>query len=175
MKFSKKDFQIKFLTNLIASNPFLGFISINNFDVKGKINLKNKLNKIGFDFRVLKNKLFITVINQNFSQYKNLESLPQGFSIVIYPIQKDFKFSNLQDLSKFLQKNSNLLFLGGFYNNELINKFFLERILKLKSSTEVFGELISIINRSQFSIMNSLKQAPTNIVRCLENIDSTNK
>ena len=54
MKLSKKEFQLNLLTTLLAENTFFTFFSVNNFNVKGKIELKKQLNKLGFDFKVLK-------------------------------------------------------------------------------------------------------------------------
>ena len=52
MKLNKKDFHVNSFINLLETKPFLGFLSVNNFKVQDKINLKIQLNKIGFDFKV---------------------------------------------------------------------------------------------------------------------------
>ena len=86
MKLNKKDFHLNSFINLLETKPFLGFLSVNNFKVQDKINLKIQLNKIGFDFKVLKNGLFINALETKFPKYIHIEALSQGFSIVIFPL-----------------------------------------------------------------------------------------
>ena len=66
MKLNKKKFHLISFINLLETKPFLGFLSVNNFKVQDKINLKIQLNKIGFDFKVLKNGLFINALETKF-------------------------------------------------------------------------------------------------------------
>jgi len=177
MKYSKKDFYLNFFIDLLENKPFLGFFSVNNFKVQDKIDLKLKLNKIGFDFKVLKNGLFINAVRTKFPQYIHIEALSQGFSIVIFPLQtsEPFKLDNLKDLGMFLKTESNLLFLGGLYDKKLINKTFLKEVLSLKSSVEVYSDLITTIQHSQRSILNSLNKGSATLVSYIKEVDSSNK
>ena len=127
MKFNKKKFQLKLLKNLLESKSFLSVLSVNSFTVNEKIDLKIHLTKLGFNFKVLKNGLFIKVLEKDFPQYKNMGPLSQGFSIIIYSIDgsETVDFAKLKGLAKFLKTESNLLFLGGLYDNKLINKLIL--------------------------------------------------
>ena len=79
------------------------------------LNLKIQLKKLGFDFKVLKNGLFINALETKFPKYKNIGALSQGFSIVIFPNndKTNFEFLSLKDLAIVLKKEKNLLFLGG--------------------------------------------------------------
>lgn len=176
MKFTKKDFHLNFLTNLLENKTFLGFFSVNSFTAQDKINLKIRLNKIGFDFKVLKNGLFITALKTRFPKYINIEALSQGFSIVIFPLsdKSNFDFLSLKDLAQFLKNEQNLLFLGGLHDDKLVNKIFLKDIILLKSRIEVYSDLINTIKHSQFSLINSLSKPSTNLVHCIKNIDSDN-
>ena len=176
MKLNKKDFHLNSFINLLETKPFLGFLSVNNFKVQDKINLKIQLNKIGFDFKVLKNVLFINALETKFPKYIHIEALSQGFSIVIFPLidKTNFEFLSLKDLAIILKKDKNLLFLGGLYEDKLVNNTFLKEILLLKSPTEIYSDLIGIIKHSQISLLNSFKTVPANLIHCVKNADSNN-
>lgn len=173
MKFNKKKFQLKLLKGILESQSFFGFLSVNSFTVKDKIDLKIQLKKLGFDFKVLKNGLLMQVLEKELPQYKNMGALSQGFSIIIYSIEDSeiINLSKLKSLAKFLKSESNLLFLGGLYDNKLINKTFMKDVLSLKSSNEVYGDLISIINQSQFSLVNSIQRVPASLVHCVNSVN----
>ena len=174
MKFNKKKFQLKLLKDILESNSFLSFLSVNSFTVNEKINLKIQLAKLGFKFKVLKNGLFIKVLEENFPQYKNMEPLSQGFSIIIYSTDNSepVDFAKLKSLAKFLKTESNLLFLGGLYDNKLINKSFMKDVLSIKSSMEVYSDLISVINQSQFALVNSIQRVPASLVHCVKSVNN---
>jgi ribosomal protein L10 len=175
MKLSKKQFQLKLLSKILAENNFFAFLSVNSFTVKNKIELKHQLNKFGFDFKVLKNGLLVKAIQIEFPQYINMVPLSQGFSIIIYSVDnsKGIDFLKLKDLALLLKNQSNLLFLGGLYDNKIINKAFLKSTLLVKSSVEIYSDLISTINQSQFSLINSLQKVPGNLVHCIQSVDSS--
>lgn len=176
MKLSKKQFQLKLLSKILSGNQFFGFLSVNSFTVKDKIELKHQLNKIGFNFKVLKNGLLIKALKTEFPKYLNMVPLSQGFSIIIYSVDNSetFDFLKLKNLALFLKKQSNLLFLGGFYDNKIINKVFLQNTLSVKSSIEVYSDLINTINLSQSSFINLLQKVPSNLVHCIQSVDSLN-
>jgi ribosomal protein L10 len=174
MKFNKKNFQLKLLKEILESQSFFGFLSVNSFTVKDKIELKIQLKKLGFDFKVLKNGLLAKVLEKELPQYKNMEALSQGFSIIIYSIEDSeiIDLSKLKGLAKFLKNESNLLFLGGLYDDKLINKAFMKDLLSLKSSVEVYSDLISTMNQSQFSLINSMQRVPASLVHCVKSVNN---
>ena len=174
MKLSKKQFQLKLLTKLLTEKDFFSFLSVNSFTVNDKIELKRQLNKLGLDFTVLKNSLLVQAIKKEFPQYINMIPLSQGFSIIIFSVDnsESVDFSKLKQFALFLKNQKNLLFLGGLYDNKIINKTFLQETLSLKSSIEIYSDLISIINQSQFSLINSMQKVPGNLVHCIKSVDS---
>jgi ribosomal protein L10 len=176
MKLSKKQFQLKLLSKILSGNQFFGFLSVNSFTVKDKIELKHQLNKIGFNLKVLKNGLLIKALKTEFPKYLNKVPVSQGMSIIIYSVDNSetFDFLKLKNLALFLKKQSNLLFLGGFYDNKIINKVFLQNTLSVKSSIEVYSDLINTINLSQSSFINLLQKVPSNLVHCIQSVDSLN-
>jgi hypothetical protein len=64
------------------------------------------------------------------------------------------------------------LFLGGLYNDKIINRTFLKETLSLKSSIEIYSDLINTINQSQLSLINSMQKVPANLVHCIKSVDS---
>jgi len=100
--------------------------------------------------------------------------LSQGLSIIIYSIDgsETVDFAKLKGLAKFLKTESNLLFLGGLYDNKLINKSFMKDVLSIKSSMEVYGDLISVINQSQFALVNSIQRIPAGLVHCVKSVNN---
>ena len=125
---------------------------------------------------MLKNGLLVTALKTEFPEYTNMIPLSQGFSIIIYSTDNSeaFDFSKLKSLALFLKNQSNLLFLGGLYDNKIINKAFLTKALSVKSSVEVYSDLINTINLSQLSLINSIQKVPGNLVHCIQSVNSSN-
>ena len=45
-------------------------------------------------------------------------------------------------------------------------------LLSLKSSVEVYGDLISTMNQSQFSLINSMQRVPASLVHCVKSVNN---
>ena len=45
-------------------------------------------------------------------------------------------------------------------------------VLSIKSSMEVYGDLISVINQSQFALVNSIQRIPAGLVHCVKSVNN---
>ena len=96
------------------------------------------------------------------------------FLLKDFIISFEISLSLSEESTAITKKQSNLLFLGGFYDNKIINKVFLKNTLSVKSSIEVYSDLISTITLSQSALINSLQKVPNNLVHCIQSVDSSN-
>ena len=69
----------------------------------------------------------------------------------------------IKNLGSFLEKKANLFFLGGFFENRLINNNFLTEVIKLESSDTIYQNLINLISQPQRNLHNII-QSPSNKV-----------
>lgn len=163
--------------NLLSSKTSIFFLSVTKLTINDKMFLKQEFEKHGLNFMVLRNKVFIKQIELNFPKLMNMIPLVQGFCIVIYPksVEKNVTISNLQQLSVFLEKQTNFLFLGGLFENKLVDQAFLKELKSLKSSTKVYQNIINMLTLSQQNIYSTLQNPSQNLHYTITNVAKTDK
>ena len=151
--------------NLLKSKTSIFFLSVNKLTIKDKMLLKQEFEKQGLSFMVLRNKVFIKQIELNFPKLLNLIPLVQGFCIVIYPknFEGNITISNLQQLGIFLEKQTDFMFLGGLFENKLVNQTFLKELKHLKNADIVYRNIISVLTSSQQNIYSTLLRPINNL------------
>ena len=138
-----------------------------SFFFNKKVNQFNKFDHLNYDYIVLKNNVFSKFIKKYFSKYKNVIQLIQGFCIIVYPIYNNAEqidYTKLKKLSAFIQEQKNILFLGGFLNQKLVNKDFMKQILELKSAENIYQNIVNLITSPQRKMI-SLLQSPSNKIK----------
>lgn len=162
---------------LLKTKTSIFFISVTQLTIKEKILLKNEFEKFGLKFIVVKNKVFTKQIGENFPELQNLIPLVQGFCIALYPLdsREQATIEDLKQLGTFLDKQPNLLFLGGLFEKKLINQTFLNELLKLKSSEIIYQNIINLITLPQRNVFGAVQRTSTNLQFMISNINKVDK
>ena len=158
----KKRNQFKSLNKLLERKNPIFLLSVTELTITDKIFLKKELKKFGLDFMVLKNKIFIQQIQQNFPKLNNLISLVQGFCILLYPLDTEIgkiDYNHLKDFGLFLEKQPNIFFLGGLFENELINQKFLNNLKEIKNFDTIYQNIITLLKYPQRGIQSTLQSS----------------
>jgi ribosomal protein L10 len=168
MSFSKKKKLSQFYAfeRLLKRKTSFFMLSVTHLTVLEKLQLKLDLKEMGYDFIVLKNKVFIKQLKLNYPKFLNIIPLVQGSCIIVYPtLSVDSKVPNdyegIKSLGKYLEKKVSYLFLGGFFDNKLINKDFLKEVLNLKSLDAIYQDIINLLNHPKQNLYNII-QSPSN-------------
>ena len=76
----KKNFRIKQLKKILDEKNFFGIYNVTSLDVSKRLELKALFSSLGFDIKVLNNKLLEKNLVQYFNKYQHFTSVAQGFS-----------------------------------------------------------------------------------------------
>jgi len=138
----KKSFQISQLTNILLEKKFLGFFFLHSINVKKRIQLKSFFENLGFQIKFFNNKIFEKTVTTNSVKHTNLISISKGSNLLISPIENtSLNIKNLQNLFLSVKKEKSLFFLGGMYENSLVNFSFIDTLLRLEDNTSTLNKI----------------------------------
>jgi len=157
----KKSFQISRLNNIFLKKKFLGFFFLHSINVKKRIQLKSFFENLGFQITFFNNKIFEKAITTSSFQYTNLIPISKGSNLLITPIEnKSLDVKNLQNLFFLLKKEKSLFFLGGMYENSLVNSSFVDTLLLLEDNTITLSKIYSHIMKPSIQLSALLSEIP---------------
>ena len=157
----KKSFQISQLNNIFLKKKFIGFFFLHSINVKKRIQLKVFFENLGFQIKFFNNKIFEKAITTNLTQYTNLIPISKGFNLLITPIEnKSLEIKNLQNLFFLLKKEKSIFFLGGLYENFLINSTFIDTLLLLEEKNIIFSKIYNTIIGSSVQLSKLIIEVP---------------
>ena len=161
---NKKLMLMKRFSSILKTKSFFCFISTTQFTIQDKALFKKEFEKLGIEVIVLKNRLFTKIIADHFPKYKNIIPLVQGLCLFVYSTNdENIELTTLQHLSHYIKKKDEFSFLGGLFNNKLINSSFIEYVLTLKDEKTIYSNLLSIIASQNATLINQL-QTPANLI-----------
>lgn len=161
---NKKLMLIKHFSSILKTKRFFCFISTTQFTIQDKAIFKKEFEKLGIEVIVLKNRLFTKIIADHFPKYKNIIPLVQGLCLFVYSnSNENIELTTLQHLGRFIKKKDEFSFLGGLFDNKLINSSFIEYILTLKDEKTIYTDLLSVISSKNATLINQL-QTPANLL-----------
>ena len=161
----KKHFRVNHFKDIIEKSNFVGFFYISNLNIPFKLDLKKKLQTYGLQFEIIQNKLFQKALLSSSVKYNGVDSLVQGFVIIIFPINlsNDNNYYNLKLAFEFLKTYKNVLFIGGISYDNIVNKLFSTYILSIQDTKEVFYKLLSTINNPGSILVKKTKKTSNNL------------
>ena len=166
----KKNFRIKQLKKILDEKNFFGIYNVTSLDVSKRLELKALFSSLGFDIKVLNNKLLEKNLVQYFNKYQHFTSVAQGFSFLVVP-NNSIKKASLEDLKKLfsvLKREKNISFLGAIFNETLVNSTFVNTVLNLKARTTIFSELVGLISSPSTNLCSIIERTSSQTVFILE-------
>lgn len=183
------------IEKIIKNFPFVLFIQCNNVTPKNWSFIKNKLSEKGIvNTLKIKNKIAVQLFknkentkNVTFSSNSEksiIVNILQGSTLMIgCPI-----LIQLSDVNSILEKNKDLLFTGGLFENKVVTHLYFKEIIKLdksifikltKACSSPIHSLLSLQNFSSFSLFSSVQNSLLNTLslhkKIISNLTDSNK
>lgn len=163
----KKKIDLLKTKNILEKYSIILFFQHNNCTVADWSKLKSNVTQ--FDntkIYIIKNSIVQKILlNDNVYSEKEIKNLFQGPNFLIGCNNLD----QVDYVFKLIQSNSNIIFLGGFYENQIINHLDLEKLLQLKNQgISVNGFLEQIFSTNYSIYLNLLRCVNSNLdLNCL--------
>lgn len=165
----KKTLLVRKFSNILDNKEFFAFVSTTKFTIQDKVAFKKEFQDMGLGVIVLKNRLFIKLLNDQYPCYENLKPLIHGLCLFIYPEKStNISIDTLKSLGSFIKKKEEFLFLGGLVNGELINQTYLDYILSLKDQIQIYGEFLSLLSSNNVNLVNKLNAPSVQFLNILK-------
>lgn len=166
----KKKFRIKQFKKALNEKNFFGIYNATSLNMIRRLQLKVLFSSLGFDIKILNNKLLEKSLTQDFNKYQHFKPVIQGFSFLVIPKDNTKKVS-LEDLKKLfliLKGEKNISFLGAIFNENLVNSTFVNIVLNLKDRTTIFSELVNLINFPSANLCLTFEKTSNQTIFILE-------
>jgi ribosomal protein L10 len=141
----KKRIESNILKKIMKKCNFVGFFCMQNMSVIDKINLKKTLKNEGFEYILIKN----TAIFKSFCSFMpKMKGVISGSLAICYNTEEKFNnisLISLKEIFSTVKKEKSIFFLGGIYQNSLVNSLLEVKLFDLKNLESVNAEYIFLI------------------------------
>lgn len=157
----KKKIDLLKTKNILKNYPIILFFQHNNCTVADWAHLKTNIVQInGVKMHIIKNSIVQKILlNDTLVSPEKIKNLFQGPNFII----GCHNVEHIDSIFKLIKPNSNTIFIGGLFENQVINHLDLEKLLTLKHQAFSTNILLQQIISNNYSVyLNLLKSVNTN-------------
>ena len=155
------------LKNLLAEQHFIGFFCSQNLTVNERVALKKELDKVGFEYKLVKNASVFKVILKALPAMKGIFSGP--LSVCYAKKGGPVDFISLKSVFSIVKKSKHTFFLGGLFEGALVNQLFETKVSSLSDLRSSNIEQISILQSILSNIIRTTSMSKNKLSFLLSN------